>query len=165
MTLTQNKAYSFRTYFDGTTPKIVIENADLVIEETPSASETVAGKIKISTTAQVTAGGDDTSAVTPFKLFSLFSSASLSASSGYFQIPYMIDGIRKNVIIQFGADVSANTVQNITFPIPFPTACCAVVPAMQHNAAAYSSITAPSTTGFTIYKSFGVGARWIAIGY
>ena len=30
MTLTQNKAYSFRTYFDGITPKIVIENADLV---------------------------------------------------------------------------------------------------------------------------------------
>ena len=68
MTLTQNKAYSFRTYFDGTTPKIVIENADLVIQETPSASETVSGILKISTTAQTTAGVDDTSAVTPAKL-------------------------------------------------------------------------------------------------
>ena len=62
MTLTQNKAYSFRTYFDGTTPKIVIENADI-----PSASETVKGTLKISTTAQVTAGEDDTSAITPVK--------------------------------------------------------------------------------------------------
>lgn len=68
MSLTQNKAYSFRTYFDGITPKIVIENADLVIAETPSASETVAGKIQIATTAQTTAGVDDTSAVTPAKL-------------------------------------------------------------------------------------------------
>ena len=67
MTLTQNKAYSFRTYFDGTTPKIVIENADFVIEETPSASETVKGILKISTTAQTAAGVDDTSAITPAK--------------------------------------------------------------------------------------------------
>ena len=43
MTLTQNKVYSFRTYFDGITPKIVIENADL-----PSASETVKGISYIS---------------------------------------------------------------------------------------------------------------------
>ncbi len=66
VSLQQNKRYYFRTYFDGTTPKIVLENSEPV---TTTASETVAGSIKISTSEQVTAGTDDTSAMTPAKLF------------------------------------------------------------------------------------------------
>lgn len=164
MSLTQNKAYSFRTYFDGITPKIVIENADLVIAETPSASETVAGNIQIATTALTTAGVNNTAALTPAKLFSLFSNASTTTNSGYFEIPYMIAGIRKNVIIQFGIDGSPNTVQTITFPVVFPTTPI-VLATIQNNTAQSVSTFNPTTTGVTFYKSTTVGCKWIAMAF
>jgi len=144
--------------YDGTNWRLILPVVNI-------ASETVAGILKISTSAQALAGTDDTSAMTPAKLFSLFSSASLSANSGYFKIPFMIAGARANVIIQLGADFTAATVQNITFPIVFPTACCAVVGTIIHNAGASVSFSNPTTTGFTAYKSSALGFRWIAIGY
>jgi hypothetical protein len=129
------------------------------------ATETVAGVIKISTSSQATEGDDDETAMTPAKLFSLFSSASLSANSGYFKIPFMIAGARANVIIQFGTDFTSNTVQNIIFPIVFPTACCAVVATIVDSNAVSVSTFAMTTTGFTAYKSRAVGFRYIALGY
>jgi hypothetical protein len=77
----------------------------------------------------------------------------------------MIAGARANVIIQFGIDPTAATVQNITFPIVFPTACCAVVGTIVHTVAASVSFSAQTTTGFTAYKSSTLGFKWIAIGY
>jgi hypothetical protein len=144
--------------YDGT-------NWRLISPVVNTASETVAGILKISTSAQALAGTDNETAMTPAKLFSLFSSALLSASSGYFKVPLMTSGARANAIIQFGADFTATTVQNITFPIVFPTACCAVVGTIIHNAGASVSFSAPTTTGFTAYKSSALGFRWVAVGY
>ena len=154
MTLTQNKAYSFRTYFDGTTPKIVIENADLVIEETPSASETVSGTLKISTTAQVTAGVDDTSAVTPFKLLSYLngvkevsvtvSGAGVSAA-GYTIFKDIATGaiVRKVVWGRYNTITSDNG-RNIIFPLTFTTIHSALVSIVQNGGNTDASPDSPS---------------------
>lgn len=154
MSLTQNKTYSFRTYFNGTTPKIVIENADLVIEETPSASETVSGVLKISTTAQVTGGVDNTSAITPAKLHehlnnvkevSVTVSGSGTNATGYTIFKDISTGaiVRKVVWGRYNTITSDNG-RNIIFPITFTTIQSALISIVQNGGNTDASPDSPS---------------------
>lgn len=143
--------------YDGTNWRLILPVVNI-------ASETLAGIIKIATSAQTAAGTDDETAMTPAKLFSLFSNASTATNSGYFEIPYMIAGVRKNVIIQFGIDGSPNPVQTITFPVVFPTTPI-VLATIQNNSAQSVSTFNPTTTGVTFYKSTTVGCKWIAMAF
>ena len=77
-----------------------------------------AGIIKISTTAQVSAGTDNTTAVSPAKLKELFTAGSTKTQNGYQKLP-------SGVIIQWGM-VADNYVANVTFPIAFPTSCASL---------------------------------------
>ena len=90
------------------------------IKNTDNATETTNGILKISTTAQVTAGTDNTTAVSPAKLREAF--ANLKAANGYQKLP-------NGMIIQWGliaynapsnnpGDISK---VNVNFPIAFPT--------------------------------------------
>ena len=51
------------------------------------ATENIAGIIKISTTAQVSAGTDDTTAVTPYKLKELYTAGASKTQNGYQKLP------------------------------------------------------------------------------
>ena len=81
------------------------------------ATETVAGIIKISTTGQVSAGTDNTTAVSPAKLKEIFVNGSTKKQNGYQKLP-------GGVIIQWGR--AAYNVPNVTFPVAFPTGCASL---------------------------------------
>ena len=87
------------------------------VKLTQLSTESVAGITKISTTAQVSAGTDNTTAVTPYKLKELFTSGSTKAQNGYQKLP-------SGLIVQWG--MVADGVANVTFPITFPTVCASL---------------------------------------
>ena len=90
------------------------------------ATENIAGIIKISTTAQVSAGIDDTTAVSPAKLREAF--ANSKVRNGY-------QKLANGTIIQWGATTytpPGNTMGNISsitnnFPITFPNKVLSIV--------------------------------------
>ena len=90
------------------------------VKLTQLSTESLAGIIKISTTAQVSAGTDNTTAVSPAKLSEAF--ANLKATNGY-------QKMSNGVIIQWGmiaytapSSVSGDiTKKNVNFPVVFPT--------------------------------------------
>ena len=86
------------------------------VKLTQLATESLAGIIKISTTAQVSAGTDNTTAVTPYKLKGLFTSGSAKTQNGYQKLP-------SGVIMQWGMVADVPSPANVTFPIAFPTGC------------------------------------------
>ena len=90
------------------------------VKLTQLATESIAGIIKISTTAQVSAGTDNTTAVSPAKLFEVFINS--KATNGYQKLP-------GGLIVQWGqvsyiapsntpGDI---TKVNVTFPVAFTT--------------------------------------------
>ena len=90
------------------------------VKLTDLATETKNGILKISTTAQVTAGTDNATAVSPAKLLGAF--ANSKATNGYQKFP-------NGAIIQWGV-IAYNTPSNnpgdiskinVNFPIAFPT--------------------------------------------
>ena len=87
------------------------------VKLTQLSTESLAGIMKISTTAQVSAGTHNTTAVSPAKLKELFTSGSTKALNGYQKLP-------SGVIIQWG--VVADGVTNVTFPVTFPTGCASL---------------------------------------
>ena len=90
------------------------------VKLTQLATENIAGIIKISTTAQVSAGTDNSTAISPAKLFEAF--ANLKTTNGYQKFP-------NGAIIQWGLiayNAPSNTPGDFTFafvnfPIAFPT--------------------------------------------
>ena len=92
------------------------------VKLTQLATESIAGIIKISTTAQVSAGTDNSTAVSPAKLKSLFSGGSNMSTNGYQKLP-------SGLIIQWGqasypaplSTPGAATSLNVTFPVAFTT--------------------------------------------
>ena len=133
------------------------------VKLTRLAAESLAGIIKISTTAQVSAGTDNTTAVSPYKLKELFTFATAKTQNGYQKLP-------SGVIIQWGR--VANNIVNTTFPIVFPTSCASLQLTRDggggYNGA--SVIISMSNTGFTAelgFQEYG-NARvlyYVAIGY
>ena len=77
-------------------------------------------------------------------------------------------------IAQFGVGgaIAAGGNVLVTFPVPFPNACCSVVANPQQNANTTSPVgvgisSNPSKTGFTAFNENSVGAIaifWLAIG-
>ena len=84
------------------------------------ATETSAGIVKISTTAQVSAGTDNSTAVSPYKLKELYTSGSTKTQNGYQKLP-------SGVIVQWGTiDYNSNPGEiavDVVFPSVFPTSC------------------------------------------
>ena len=97
------------------------------IKNTDNATESVSGIIKISTTAQVSAGTDNTTAVSPAKLRELFANGLNTATNGYQKLP-------GGLIIQWGWSaippiqngLGSSVEQSISFPITFPNSCLSV---------------------------------------
>ncbi len=86
-------------------------------EGASTATESIAGTIKISTTGQVSAGTDNTTAVSPAKLKEIFVNGSRKTQNGYQKLP-------SGVIMQWG--MVADNVANVTFPVAFPTSCASL---------------------------------------
>ena len=119
------------------------------VKLTQLATESLAGIIKISTTAQVSAGTDDTTAVSPAKLKELYTSGSTKTQNGYQKLP-------SGVIVQWG--LVADNVANATFPITFPSGCASlqitrsggiVSGSTGSSGVGASVITSLSNTGFS----------------
>ena len=130
------------------------------------ATESIAGTIKIATTAQVTAGTDNTTAVSPAKLKEIFVNGSRKTQNGYQKLP-------SGVIMQWG--MVADNVANVTFPVAFPTGCASLQITRGLGAASGGLwlpapiILSMSNTAFTVdpvmqspYKSL---VYWFAVGY
>ena len=116
--------------------------------------------IKIATTAQVSAGTDNTTAVSPAKLKELYTAGASKTQNGYQKLP-------SGVILQWGmVAVKAYDVVNATFPVAFPTSCANLQIAWGGG----SVIISMSSTGFTAapaYQEFGnaIVLYYVAIGY
>ena len=116
--------------------------------------------IKIATTAQVSAGTDNTTAVSPAKLKELYTAGSAKTQNGYQKLP-------SGVIMQWGmVAVKEYDVVNATFPVAFPTSCANLQIAWGGG----SVIISMSNTGFTaeaVYQEFGKATvlYYVAIGY
>ena len=131
------------------------------------ATESIAGTIKISTTAQVTAGTDNTTAVSPAKLKEIFVNGSRKTQNGYQKLP-------GGLIVQWGR--VADNVANVTFPVAFPTGC-ASLQITRGVETASGDIWLPlpvvlglSNTGFSVtlsdMESTGKSlVYWFAVGY
>ena len=98
--------------------------------------------IKISTTAQVSAGTDNTTAVSPAKLKELYTAGASKTQNGYQKLP-------SGVIIQWGMVADSPQVTNVTFPVAFPTGCASL------------QITRGGGTGEGVGGSEGSGASVI----
>ena len=133
--------------YDGT-------NWRLILSKVNSASETVAGKIKISTTAQVTAGEDDTSAMTPakFKAYlngvkevSVTVSGAGTNATGYTIFKDITTGaIVRQVVWGRYNTITSDNGRNIIFPLTFTTIHSALVSIVQNGGNTDASPDSPS---------------------
>ena len=150
----------------------MVYNGTNFINKTQLATESIAGTIKISTTAQVTAGTDNTTAVSPAKLFEIFTAGSTKTQNGYQKLP-------GGLIVQWGTvDYNSNSddiVVDVVFPSAFPTSCLNVTATRKTlaNTAGMISIVSYSresvgfllhTLGFLGFPDVS-GFTWFAIGY
>ena len=128
------------------------------VKLTQLATESLAGIIKIATTAQVSAGTDNTTAVSPAKLKELYTAGSAKTQNGYQKLP-------SGVIMQWGM-VAGSYAVNATFPVAFPTSCAN----LQITCDGGSAILSMSNTGFTAESvtpafSDAIVLYYVAIGY
>lgn len=127
------QANDFSTYRDAILRYDLTASAFLLLTvPIPNASETVAGKIQIATTAQVTAGMNDTSAMTPAKFIqhinrvkevtTIVSGSGTTNATGYTIFYDIATGavIRKKVWGRKNT-ISPDNGVNITFPLTFTT--------------------------------------------
>ena len=144
------------------------------VKLTQLATESLEGIIKISTTAQVIAGTDDTTAVSPAKLKELYTAGSSKTQNGYQKLP-------NGVILQWGTiDYNSNPGEiavDVVFPSVFPTSCLNVTATRKTLAnnlgdgvvgiVSYSS--GAVTFQLNIWSNDGSsgvrGFTWFAIGY
>ena len=142
---------------------------EVYIKDTDLATESIAGTIKISTTAQVTAGTDNTTAVSPAKLKEMFVNGLNTAANGYQKLP-------GGLIIQWGASNFRGTTgqsgELITLPIAFPNAFFRITGTDGGYGANAIGITIISQSQFRCWGRIvasGVFSdtifHWIAIGY
>ena len=139
------------------------------VELTRLATESLAGIIKISTTAQVSAGTDNTTAVSPAKLKELFTSGSTKTQNGYQKLP-------GGLIIQWGEATFRGTTgvtgETITLPIAFPNAFLRITGTDGGYGANAIGITIINKSQFRCWGRIvssgafsDTGFHWIAIGY
>ena len=139
------------------------------VKLTQLATESIAGIIKISSTAQVSDGTDNTTAVSPAKLKELFVSGANMSTNGYQKLP-------GGLIIQWGGatfrETTGTTGEVITLPITFPNAFLRITGTDGGFGANAIGIT---ITGKSQFRCWGrivssgdfsdTGFHWIAIGY
>lgn len=132
------------------------------------ATESIAGNIKISTTAQVSAGTDNSTAISPAKLKELYTAGASKTQNGYQKLP-------SGVIMQWGTvDYGSNSQEievDVVFPTVFPTSCLNVTATRKNLAdnfgqggvgiVSYSS----GSARFQINPWSDYGLTWFAIGY
>ena len=105
--------------------KIIFNGNEFILSDTTKATESVAGVVKLATTAQVSAGTDNSTAITPAKLkeWTIGTERALT-QNGYIKRP---DGI----IEQWGTGVArgSNGINGtlLNFPIAFPNSCITIV--------------------------------------
>ena len=137
------------------------------VKLTQLSTESLAGIVKISTTAQVTAGTDNTTAISPAKLFEVF--ANSKATNGYQKLP-------GGLIIQWGGAIfsasTGATGEVITLPIAFPNAFLRITGTDGGYGANAVGITIIGKSQFRCWgrvASSGAfsdtGFHWVAIGY
>ena len=152
-----------------TTNQTLVYNGTNFVNLTQLATESIAGTIKISTTAQVTAGTDNTTAVSPAKLKEIFTAGLSLTQNGYQKLP-------GGLIVQWGeATFLATTGQSgavITLPIAFPNAFFRITGTDGGYGANSIGITIISKSQFKCWGrivSSGVFSdtafHWIAVGY
>ena len=133
------------------------------------ATESVAGIVKIATTGQVTAGTDNSTAVSPAKLKEIFTAGLLQTQNGYQKLP-------SGLIFQWGQATFNETTgqpgEVITLPIAFPNAFLRITGTDGGYGANSIGITIISKSQFKCWGRIvenGVfsdtGFHWIAIGY
>ena len=133
------------------------------------ATESIAGIIKISTTAQVSAGTDNTTAVSPAKLKELYTLGSTKTQNGYQKLP-------SGLIIQWGEasfrETTGATGEVITLPIAFPNAFLRITGTDGGYGANAVGITIIGKSQFRCWgRNVSSGAfsdtgfHWIAIGH
>lgn len=132
------------------------------------ATELVAGVAKIATQAQVDAGADDATTVTPKKLRWGFTSS--LTTNGYIALPSWLGGF----IIQWGSAITTSGVVVPNFTLAFPNSCFWA--GMCISSAAFLGQLTPSVGNTTLTTiqllvstgaSVGagsVGVRWLALG-
>ena len=139
------------------------------VKLTQLATESIAGIIKISSTAQVSAGTDDTTAVSPAKLKEMFVNGANMSTNGYQKLP-------SGLIIQWGGatfhETTGATGEDITLPIAFPNAFLRVTGTDGGYGANAIGITIIGKSQFRVWGrvvSSGAfsdtGFHWVAIGY
>jgi len=136
-----------------------------------AAAEELAGVVELATAAQTQTGTDNTRAVHPAGLASMFDATGLDNNSGFVRIPDVPGG----TIFQGGlsASIAADSNLAIAFPTAFPTALTTIVAVdtvnnnAQENSVKVISVdtVAPYTT-FTVQNSAAnaTTCRWFAIG-
>ena len=175
-----------------------VPSGSIVIGDTgfsyPQATETVKGVAEIATTAEVTAGTDDTRIVTPLKLAAgnflsksggtvtgaILSSVTPTASTHLTNKAYVDGTVSKAVngycimpnglIMQWGRTDTYGGYQTITLPIPFPTACLwvsgttGILSTGVDNNSTSAGKNGTSLSTIVVTDD-GAGCNWFAIGY
>lgn len=132
-----------------------------------AASESVKGCVELATATETQTGADNTRAIHPAGLASMFSAANLASGSGYVRIPDVPGG----AIFQGGltGTIPSNGTLAVTFPAAFPAALVSVVavPTVDSTSSEnHVKVIAASTTGFTVqnYGTPTTAVRWMAFG-
>ena len=148
----------------------LVYNGTNFVNKTVLSTESLAGIIKISTTAQVGAGTDNTTAVSPYKLKELYTKGSAKAQNGYQKLP-------SGVILQWGtvADGSnpGDAPVDVVFPLVFPTTCLNVTATRKTLANSFgdgvvcivSYSSGSARFQLTTWSGVVTGFTWFAIGY
>ncbi|WP_371922058.1 hypothetical protein [Pseudomonas sp. 31-12] len=139
----------------------------LISDKVPgSASELISGVLKLATQAQVTAGTDDATAITPKKLKSGFTLYVNSYGNiGYLAFPSWLGGF----VIQWGAINSLATDVITTLPVSFNSQFMSVVVCNGYTASSGSIgyvAASPYTQGSFVSRgsSPSLGGNFIALG-
>lgn len=154
----------------GLVSDIVYDGTDFVLmtplPSTGSATEAVAGVLRLSTQSQTDAGTDGATAVTPLKL--RFGFQSSFAANGYIKFPSWLLGI----VFQWGSMTSSATAAS--FPLVFPNACLFLGGTPNQDSNSGGASTEFMTIGYVLSASQfrmrtgttnGVPVRWFAVGY
>lgn len=158
---------------DNSKPMTALRVWQAIAKAIPQATETVLGRLKLATQAQVNAGIDDKVAVTPKKLrlgFTLY-----SLVNGYITFPSWLGGItlQWGIAGPFLANHIGEMEARIVYPIVFPNAALMTVINTSGTARALSSgaaLVGFDRFAFTTWlentrADQGINLTWFAIGH